>query len=794
MTTPAQLSAQIVDLMTRWNAQQDQMADWLTGDPAGGPNGDGRYPLTNAEGETELFLSLPAILDQVSGPAAAAASAQQAAETAAALAEAARIAAQAAQSAANDIRSTTLGYRDVVQVQRDDVAAKWSDVNFWYGQVNARQLEVATATTLSLQYRDESQQNALDALAARVAAEEARDAAYGYAISIDPAQFATTATVDARFEEIIGQAPSTLDTLNELAAALGDDPNFATTVTNSLAGKAPLVHGHVIGDVSGLQTALDGKAALSHVHTIAQVTGLQAVLDGKFGLEGGALSGGLSVFGGVTAGNQTNASADSGFSILRPLDATPRTFAIVENDTQLRIGGGAWTQINLWAGAARPALTAYETGAVTIQTSLTVAGRDVLNDIDGKAALAHTHAISAVTGLQAALDGKLSTASFTWANLSGKPATFTPSAHTHAISEVTGLQAALDGKQAVGSYAAAAHTHPISDVTGLQSALDGKLNISGGSGVGNVAFSQESAGGVRFGHTNQTDGNDGIIAAGRFASGLNIVGVQTTVGTGRQVRVWGDLIDSAGVAFSKSGHTHTIAQVTGLQTALDGKLNLTGGTLSGALSVPSGFTVRKQGNEGGEMVLQKGDMMTTSGDVIIDALAGYIRLFDNGGSFHQFRLEFATGNIFSSVKNANVSYEGHTHTIAQVTGLQAALDGKQAAGSYAAASHTHAYLPLTGGTLSGTVGAPRYNVGDDGYFADINAANTVAFRGAQNTDVGYINFGNGGNALGSGVGLPLTFRSGGVAYHGSSSYGSAKITVSTAAPSGGSSGDIWLKV
>lgn len=50
--------------------------------------------------------------------------------------------------------------------------------------------------------------------------------------------------------------------------------------------------------------------------------------------------------------------------------------------------------------------------------------------------------------------------------------------HSHAISDVTGLQAALDGKQASGSYAAASHSHAISDVTGLQTALDAKLDDS----------------------------------------------------------------------------------------------------------------------------------------------------------------------------------------------------------------------------------------------------------------------------------------------------------------------------
>ena len=39
---------------------------------------------------------------------------------------------------------------------------------------------------------------------------------------------------------VIDAAPSTLDTLNELAAALGDDANFSTTITNSLAAKAPI--------------------------------------------------------------------------------------------------------------------------------------------------------------------------------------------------------------------------------------------------------------------------------------------------------------------------------------------------------------------------------------------------------------------------------------------------------------------------------------------------------------------------------------------------------------------------
>ncbi|MCR9157059.1 MAG: head decoration protein [Rhodobacteraceae bacterium] len=50
-------------------------------------------------------------------------------------------------------------------------------------------------------------------------------------------QIATTAFVAAAIGALIDAAPGAMDTLNELAAALGDDPSFATTVTNALAGK-----------------------------------------------------------------------------------------------------------------------------------------------------------------------------------------------------------------------------------------------------------------------------------------------------------------------------------------------------------------------------------------------------------------------------------------------------------------------------------------------------------------------------------------------------------------------------
>jgi hypothetical protein len=57
---------------------------------------------------------------------------------------------------------------------------------------------------------------------------------------------------------LVDASPATLDTLNELAAALGDDPNFATTITNSIATKAP--NARLINTSGGLQGGGDLSA------------------------------------------------------------------------------------------------------------------------------------------------------------------------------------------------------------------------------------------------------------------------------------------------------------------------------------------------------------------------------------------------------------------------------------------------------------------------------------------------------------------------------------------------------
>ena len=89
--------------------------------------------------------------------------------------------------------------------------------------------------------------------------------------------YALKTYVDTAVSNLVDAAPATLDTLNELAAALGDDANFATTVTNSIATKqdsatALTTSTSFSGDVSGTYDAIV-VANDSHTHDASNLTG-----------------------------------------------------------------------------------------------------------------------------------------------------------------------------------------------------------------------------------------------------------------------------------------------------------------------------------------------------------------------------------------------------------------------------------------------------------------------------------------------------------------------------------------
>ena len=80
---------------------------------------------------------------------------------------------------------------------------------------------------------------------------------------------ATTAYVDTAVSNLVDSSPAALNTLNELAAAINDDANFSTTVTNSIATKLPLAGGTLTGNTSlndsiQLQLGNGGDTKLYH--------------------------------------------------------------------------------------------------------------------------------------------------------------------------------------------------------------------------------------------------------------------------------------------------------------------------------------------------------------------------------------------------------------------------------------------------------------------------------------------------------------------------------------------------
>jgi len=106
---------------------------------------------------------------------------------------------------------------------------------------------------------------------------------------------ATKGYVDTSISNLVASAPGALDTLNELAAALGNDASFSTTVTNSIATKLALAGGTMSGAIamgSNKITGLDAPTANADAATKGYVDTADAL---KLNLSGGTMSGSIAM-------------------------------------------------------------------------------------------------------------------------------------------------------------------------------------------------------------------------------------------------------------------------------------------------------------------------------------------------------------------------------------------------------------------------------------------------------------------------------------------------------------------
>lgn len=142
-------------------------------------------------------------------------------------------------------------------------------------------------------------------------------------------QLATTAFVANAVADLIASAPGALDTLKELADALGNDPNFATTMLNALSTKAPLTSPALVG-VPTAPTAAVGSSTSQLANTAfvqVAIAGLQAALGFKPVQQGGGV--------GQTAGdaNKINVGWSGGGRLKATVDSTDLGAFIFDSNT-----------------------------------------------------------------------------------------------------------------------------------------------------------------------------------------------------------------------------------------------------------------------------------------------------------------------------------------------------------------------------------------------------------------------------------------------------------------------------
>lgn len=195
--------------------------------------------------------------------------------------------------------------------------------------------------------------------------------------------------------------------------------------------------------------------------------------------------------------------------------------------------------------------------------------------------------------------GSLSWGLIDWAEVTGKPSTFAPSAHTHAIADVTGLQTALDGKSDNGHTHAAATT----SVAGFMAATD-KSKLDGISANANRVTNPATNGVISIDGVNTTvyahptgDGNSHVPATGTTNNGKFLKAGATAGSFSWQTILAGDvsglqaLLDEK--AATSHGHSAATTSVAGFMAAADkSKLD---GIAAGAQTNQNAFSNVKVG-------------------------------------------------------------------------------------------------------------------------------------------------------------------------------------------------------
>jgi hypothetical protein len=245
---------------------------------------------------------------------------------------------------------------------------------------------------------------------------------------------------------------------------------------------------------------------------------------------------------------------------------------------------------------------------------------------------------------------------------------------TQAISTVTGLQTALDGKQAAGSYAAASHTHAQSDITNLVTDLAGKLDTSH-AGTGGTAHANVIAGGAA-GFMTGTDKTklDGV-ATGATLNATDAQLRDRATHTGSQAQ---STIANLTTDLAAKANTTDVVALTGNQT------------IAGTKTFSSTITGSVSGNAGTATTLAtpraiNGTNFDGSAPITITAANPNAVTFNNAGTGAASGSTYTGGAVLTVSHNTiGAAPISHTHAIADVTNLQTTLNAKLDTSAYVA--------------------------------------------------------------------------------------------------------------
>jgi hypothetical protein len=196
---------------------------------------------------------------------------------------------------------------------------------------------------------------------------------------------ATKGYVDTEVANLVDSAPGALDTLNELADALGDDPNFSATISAEIATKLPKAGGTMTGAIAmstnkltgvGNPTAAQDAATKSYVDTNDAL---------KLNLTGGTMSGAIAMGSNKVTG-VTDPTANQ--------DASTKAYTDAQRDTRLATAGGTMTG-NISIGANKITTSADPVNADDL------ARKSYVDTIHGSAVAAATSATNSANSATA---------------------------------------------------------------------------------------------------------------------------------------------------------------------------------------------------------------------------------------------------------------------------------------------------------------------------------------------------------------------------------------------------------